>query len=117
MQQYQLIATAAAGIEGLVAKELQALGYETQTENGLVKFHGDAHDIARTNLWLRTADRVKILYGEFKAKTFESLFDQTYALPWEDNIPLDGEFPVSGKSIKSTLHSVPNVQRLSLIHI
>lgn len=112
MQQYQLIATAAAGIEGLVAKELQALGYETQTENGLVKFHGDAHDIARTNLWLRTADRVKILYGEFQARTFESLFDQTYALPWEDIIPLDGEFPVSGKSIKSTLHSVPNVQRI-----
>lgn len=112
MHHYTLIATAAAGIEGLVAKELQDLGYETQTENGLVKYEGTAYDIAKTNLWLRTADRIKILFGEFEATSFESLFDQTYALPWENLLPMDAEFPVSGKSIKSTLHSTPNVQRI-----
>lgn len=112
MQTYSLIATAASGIESLVNRELKELGYKTQTENGRVRFEGTAIDIARTNLWLRTADRVKIIVGEFKATTFESLFDQTYDLPWEDILPLDANFPVSGKSQKSKLHSVPNCQRI-----
>lgn len=112
MQTYSLIATAASGIESLVNRELKELGYKTQTENGRVRFEGNAIDIARTNLWLRTADRVKIIVGEFKATTFESLFDQTNDLPWEDILPLDANFPVSGKSQKSKLHSVPNCQRI-----
>lgn len=112
MKTYSLIATAAAGIESLVAKELKEHGYKTETENSRVRFEGNARDIAFTNLWLRTADRIKISYGEFTAKTFETLFDQTYALPWEDILPLDAEFPVSGKSVKSTLFSVPNCQRI-----
>lgn len=112
MKKYSLLATAAAGIEALVARELKDFGYETQTENGLVRFDGTAKDIAYSNLWLRTADRVKIIFGEFDTKTFDDLFNQTYDLPWEDILPMDAEFPVSGKSIKSTLHSVPNVQRI-----
>lgn len=112
MTNYQLIATAAAGIEGLVANELKDMGYQVQTENGRVRFQGDALDIAKANIWLRTADRIKIVFGEFKATTFENLFDQTYALPWDDILTLDAEFPVAGKSIKSKLHSVPNVQRI-----
>lgn len=112
MKTYSLLATAAAGIEALVARELKSFGYETQTENGLVRFDGTAKDIAYANLWLRTADRVKIIFGEFDTKTFDDLFNQTYDLPWEDILPMDAEFPVSGKSIKSTLHSVPNVQRI-----
>lgn len=112
MKTYSLIATVAAGIESLVANELKEHGYKTETENGRVRFEGNARDIAFTNLWLRTADRIKISYGEFTAKSFETLFDQTYALPWEDILPLDAEFPVSGKSVKSTLFSVPNCQRI-----
>ncbi|UUX34324.1 THUMP domain-containing class I SAM-dependent RNA methyltransferase [Fundicoccus culcitae] len=112
MKTYPLIATAAVGIESLVNQELKDLHYQTQVENGRVRFHGTAKDVATTNIWLRTADRIKIIFGEFDAKSFESLFDQTYALPWEEILPLDAEFPVSGKSIKSQLHSVPNVQRI-----
>ncbi|MBR7926886.1 class I SAM-dependent RNA methyltransferase [Aerococcaceae bacterium zg-ZUI334] len=112
MKTYSLIATAAAGIESLVNQELKQHGYQTQTENGRVRFSGTARDIAFTNLWLRTADRIKLLFGEFKATSFEQLFDQTYALPWEDILPLDAEFPVSGKSQKSKLYSVPNCQRI-----
>lgn len=112
MKKYNLLATAAAGIEALVARELKEFGYRTQTENGLVRFEGTAKDVAYTNIWLRTADRVKIIYGEFDTKTFDDLFNQTYAIAWEDILPMDAEFPVSGKSIKSTLHSVPNVQRI-----
>lgn len=58
---FQLMATCAAGIEALVGKELRELGYDCQVENGKVFFNGDAADIARTNLWLRTADRVKLV--------------------------------------------------------
>lgn len=112
MKNYSLLATAAAGIESLVNQELKSHGYQTQTENSRVRFQGNARDIAFTNLWLRTADRVKVIVGEFTAKTFEQLFDATYALPWEDILPLDAEFPVSGKSQKSTLYSVPNCQKI-----
>ncbi|XJS11497.1 class I SAM-dependent RNA methyltransferase [Aerococcaceae bacterium WGS1372] len=112
MKKYNLLATAAAGIEALVARELKDFGYHTQTENGFVRFQGSAKDVAYTNLWLRTADRVKIIFGEFDTKTFDDLFNQTYDIHWENILPMDAEFPVSGKSIKSTLHSVPNVQRI-----
>ena len=82
MTEFKLLATAAAGIEALVNRELKDLGYQTQTENGRVRFQGDIKAIARTNLWLRTADRVKIIVGEFDAKTFDDLFEQTKALAW-----------------------------------
>lgn len=112
MTKYKLVATAAAGIEALVGKELRNMGYEVQVENGKAFFEGDDYDIARTNIGLRTADRIKIIMGQFTAKTFDSLFEQTKAIPWEKILPVDAEFPVSGKSVKSTLHSVPNCQSI-----
>ena len=112
MTTYKLVATAAAGIEALVGKELRTLGYDCQVENGKAYFTGNDYDIAKTNIYLRTADRIKIVFGQFTAKTFDSLFEQTKALPWEQILPVDAEFPVSGKSVKSTLHSVPNCQSI-----
>ena len=112
MTTYQLVATAAAGIEALVGKELRTLGYNCQVENGKAYFTGSDYDIAKTNIYLRTADRIKIVFGQFTAKTFDALFEQTKALPWEQILPVDAEFPVSGKSVKSTLHSVPNCQSI-----
>ena len=112
MQKFHSIATAAAGIEALVGKELRALGYETRVENGRVRFEGDMCDIMVANLWLRTADRVKIIVGEFDATDFDSLFEQTKALPWEDLLPIDAAFPVEGKSHHSQLHNVPSVQAI-----
>lgn len=110
--EYTLIATAAMGLESIVADEVRALGYECEVENARITFKGDLMAIAKANLWLRTADRVKILVGEFTAKTFDQLFEKTKALPWEEFIEEDGEFPVSGKSIKSTLFSVPDCQAI-----
>lgn len=107
---FKLIATCAAGIESIVGNELKHLGYKVNVENGRVRFDGDVADIAKTNLWLRTADRIKIVVGEFTAKTFEELFQGVESLNWEDFLPLDAEFPVAGKSQKSTLHNVPSVQ-------
>ncbi|MGP6146326.1 THUMP domain-containing class I SAM-dependent RNA methyltransferase [Jeotgalibaca sp. A122] len=109
---YQLVATAASGIEAITGKELKDMGYEVQVENGKAFFKGTTTDIIKTNLWLRTADRVKIVFGTFTAKTFEQLFEQTKALPWEDLLPMDAAFPVSGKSVKSTLYSVPDCQSI-----
>ena len=112
MQEYQLIATAAAGIEAIVGKELRRLGYDTRVENGRVRFTGTIRDVMVTNLWLRTADRIKIVVGEFDATTFDELFEQTKALAWDQFLPLDAAFPVEGKSHRSQLHNVPSVQAI-----
>ncbi|MCA1063133.1 class I SAM-dependent RNA methyltransferase [Rossellomorea aquimaris] len=112
MSTYTLIATAAMGLESIVAKEVKDLGYDCQVENGKVIFKGDETAIARANMWLRTADRVKILVGDFKAYSFDELFENTKKLPWENFLPVDAEFPVQGKSVKSKLYSVPDCQAI-----
>jgi putative N6-adenine-specific DNA methylase len=113
MANYKLVATSAMGLESIVAQEVQALGYETTVDNGKVYFEGDETAIARTNLWLRVADRVKIVVGQFPAKSFEQLFESVKALPWEKYLPVDAAFPVSGKSVKSKLFSVPDCQAIT----
>lgn len=112
MEKFQLVATAASGLEAIVGKEVRRLGYEARVDNGKVYFEGDKLAIARTNLWLRTADRVKIVVAKFKARTFDELFEKTKALPWENYLPVDAKFPVAGKSVKSTLYSVPDCQAI-----
>jgi len=112
MSTYTLIATAAMGLEAIVAKEVKELGYECRVDNGKVIFKGDETAIARANMWLRTADRIKILVGDFKAYSFDELFENTKKLPWENFLPVDAEFPVQGKSVKSKLYSVPDCQAI-----
>ncbi len=113
MTKLHLIATSAFGIEAVVGRELKALGYDDQSvDNGKVTFSGDESAICRTNLWLRTADRVLIKIGEFKALTFDELFEGTKALPWDQWIPVNAQFPVDGKSIDSKLSSVPDCQAI-----
>lgn len=112
MEEFQLMATAASGIEAIVGKELRRLGYNTRVENGRVRFNGNMKDILTTNMWLRTADRIKIIVGEFDATTFDELFEQTKALPWDQFLPLDAAFPVEGRSHRSQLHNVPSVQSI-----
>lgn len=107
-----LIATSTFGLEAVVARELEALGYPARiTQTGRLEFSGDALAVARTNLWLRCADRVQIRIGRFRAEDFEALFDGVRALPWEQWITRDTEFPVAGRSVKSRLTSVPALQR------
>ncbi|AOR23930.1 THUMP domain-containing class I SAM-dependent RNA methyltransferase [Clostridium taeniosporum] len=110
---YNLIATSTFGIESITAKELKALGYEElEIENGKVTFEGDEMDIAIANVHLRTADRVLIKMAEFEARTFEELFQGTKNVKWHEIIPKDGIMHVVGKSVKSTLHSVPDCQSI-----
>lgn len=111
MAKLELIATATFGLEAIVRREVEALGYKIlQSENGKITFLGDERAVVRANLWLRCADRVQIKLAEFEAKTFTELFEQTKALPWEQWIPMDGQMNVSGSSVKSQLHSVPACQ-------
>jgi len=112
MKKYSLVATAAMGLEAIVAKEVRDLGYECTVDNGKVHYKGDERAIARSNMWLRTADRVKIVVGEFKATTFDELFEKTKALNWHDYLPVNAQFPVAGKSVKSKLFSVSDCQAI-----
>ena len=101
------------GLEALVADEMRRLGLKNvQAENGRVHCEGTELDIARLNLNLRCGARVLMELGSFPAPDFEALFQGVLALPWEDYIPRDGEFPVKGYSLNSTLHSVPACQAI-----
>ena len=110
---FHLTARVGFGLEAVVSRELKALGFEDpKSEDGRVHFSGGIDAIVRANLWLRSADRVVLQIGEFKAHDFGQLFDLTRDLPWEQWLPRDAEFPVTGRSLKSQLHSVPDCQRI-----
>ena len=109
-----MIATAAAGLEAVVGREIRNLGIECQVENGRVRFDGTVETIIETNLWLRAADRIKIVVGSFPAKTFEELFQGIFALDWENYLPFGAKFPIAkAKCVKSKLHNEPSVQAIS----
>ena len=111
---FKLIATAAAGLEAVVGREIRNLGIECLVENGCVRFDGTVETIIETNLWLRAADRIKIVVGSFPAKTFEELFQGVFALDWENYLPFGAKFPIAkAKCVKSKLHNEPSVQAIS----
>lgn len=101
------------GVEGLAAQELRELGcQQVQAENGRVLFEGGWDLLARANLNSRFAERVGVLMGEFSARSFEELFQGVRALPWEGLLNRDSAFPVTGSSLNSQLHSVPDCQAI-----
>ncbi|MBO5092462.1 MAG: class I SAM-dependent RNA methyltransferase [Clostridia bacterium] len=109
----EYVATCLFGLEGLLGEELDSLGFKrTETMDGRISFLGDESDIARANICLRFAERVYIKVGEFYATTFDELFEGTKALNWEQWIGKNDIFPVRGHSIKSTLFSVPDCQKI-----
>ena len=112
--QREWIATATFGLEAVVRREIEQLGYEiVKTEDGKVTFAGDESACCRANLWLRSADRVLLKMGEFTAVTFEELFQLTGGLPWEDLIPYGGRVIVTCTSVKSALHNEPSCQSIA----
>ena len=101
------------GLESLVADEMKRLDLkDVHAENGRVHCEGTLADIARLNISLRCGARVLMELGSYPAPDFEALFQGVAALPWEDYIPREGEFPVKGWSLNSTLHSVPACQAI-----
>ena len=101
------------GLESLVGDEVKKLGLaDVRVENGRVLCRGEERDLARLNINLRCGARVLLVLASFRATDFETLFQGTRAVRWEDWIPREGEFPVTGYSINSTLHSVPACQSI-----
>lgn len=114
MRTFELIAPCHFGLEAVLKKEIIDLGYEiSQVEDGRVTFTGDAEAVCRANIGLRTAERILIRIGSFRAVTFDELFEETKKLPWEEWIPADGRFWVTkATSIKSRLFSPSDIQSL-----
>lgn len=114
MKQMEFIAPCHFGMEAVLKREVLDLGYEiSSVEDGKVAFYGDAEAIAYSNIFLRTTERILLKIGEFKATTFEELFDKTKQLPWEAYIPEDGKFWVAkATSIKSKLFSPSDIQSI-----
>ena len=115
MKTYELVVPCHFGMEAVTKREIYDLGYEiTRVEDGRITFEGDAEAICRANVFLRTAERVLLLVGRFKATTFEELFQGIKALPWEEYIPQDGKFWVKkASSIKSKLFSPSDIQSIA----
>lgn len=113
MAEFELLASAAFGMEAIVVRELADLGYaNARVDDGRVRFRGDLAAICRTNLWLRCAERVQVVVAEFPARNFDDLFDQIKVLPWEDWLPVDAKFPVTARCVRSDIRSVPNTQKM-----
>lgn len=111
---YNFIATTSFGLEAVVKREAQNLGLKNiNVQDGRVNFSGDFSDMIKANIHLRCAERVLINLAEFKAHTFEDLFQGVKKIDWASIVPIDGNFHVTGKSVKSTLSSVPACQSVS----
>ena len=109
----EFVATCVFGLESLLGKDIDALGYQrTETIDGRVKFEADVSAVARCNINFRYAERLYLNVGSFHAETFDELFEGAYALPWDSFIPREAEFPVKGHSVKSRLFSLPDCQRI-----
>ncbi len=114
MDKMEWIAPCHFGLESVLKREITGLGYEvTQVEDGRVTFAGGIEAACRANIFLRTAERILLKVGSFRAETFEELFDRTRDIPWEEYIPDDGKFWIAkAASVKSRLFSPSDIQSI-----
>ena len=113
INKFEIVVPTLLGIEAITAREIRSLGYETtNVSDGRVTFKGDFSAVARANTWIRSGDRVLIKVGEFKAVTFDELFEKSKNLPWAEWLPKDAKFPIKGFSFKSALFSVSDCQSI-----
>lgn len=110
---FEFLATAAFGLEGMAKSELLALGMPAKAESGGARFEGSIEDAFKANLHLRTADRVQMILAERKTMSFEELFQLVRDIPWEEYLPRDAKFPVSGHCARSQLMSVSDCQAIT----
>lgn len=114
MNMYEYVAPCHFGIEAVLKREIQNLGYEVvAVEDGKVTFSGNQAAIARANIFLRTAERILLRAGRFQAKTFDDLFEETKSIPWEIYLPKDAKFWVAkATTVKSNLKSTTDIQSI-----
>lgn len=114
MKEFTIAVTCSFGLESVLSRELKYLGYrDLKTENGHIRFKGGPLDIARCNLFLRTADRVLIELADFKADDFDIVFQAVKKIPWEEMLPDDAKVHTFAKSNKSKLFSIPTLQSVT----
>ncbi|MCC3864933.1 class I SAM-dependent RNA methyltransferase [Terrisporobacter petrolearius] len=113
-KEYTLVAPCFFGVEKMLNREIQNLGYEIiKTEDGRVTYKTDEAGIAKSNIYLRCAERVHLKVAEFEAKSFDELFEGTKRINWSKYIPFGAQFPISkASSIKSKLYSTPDIQSI-----
>ena len=114
MDTYTFVAPCHFGLESVLKRELQDLGCEISlVEDGRVTFRGGMDTLCRANIFLRTAERVLLQAGRFRAESFDELFENIKAIPWEEYIPADGKFWVTkATSVKSRLFSPSDIQSI-----
>ena len=114
MKRYKIMAPCHFGLEAVLKKEIIDLGYDvTKVEDGRGTFEGDEEAICRANVFLRTAERILVVAGRFKAETYDELFEKIKAIEWEEYIPEDGKFWVTkASSVKSKLFSPSDIQSI-----
>ena len=108
------IASAAFGMEGMTGRDLKRLGMQNVRvmDIGGAEFEGSFEDAFTANLWLRTCDRIMLVMAQFRATTFEELFQGMKGIEWEKFLPEDARFPIRAKCVKSTLMSPSDVQKI-----
>ena len=114
MKNYTLVAPCFFGVEKMLAREIKNLGYEIiKTEDGRVTYKTDEYGIAKSNMYLRCAERVHLKVAEFEARSYDELFEETKRINWAKYIPFGAQFPISkASSIKSKLYSTPDIQSI-----
>ena len=113
INEFEIVVPTLLGVEAITAREIRGLGYETtDVSDGRITFKGDFSAVARANIWVRSGDRVLIKVGEFKAVTFDELFEKSKNLPWSEWLPKDAKFPIKGFSFKSALFSTSDCQSI-----
>lgn len=113
-EEYNILVTTAFGLESIVKKECENLCFKNLTiENGKINFRGTQEDIVKANLWLRSADRVFIKLLEFKALSYDDIYDNVKSFNWEDYLSKDGQFIVLGKSHNSKMYSISDNQSIT----
>jgi len=113
LSEHRIIISTTFGVEGVVKHELRKLNYEVdRVKNGRIEITGEGRDLARLNLQLRSAERVYLKLADFPARDFDELYDEISKIDWPEILPWNAEIPVSGKSVKSGLHSVPACQSI-----
>ena len=114
MNKFNFIATTTFGLEAIAKREAENLGFNNiSVSDGMVNFSGTIEDIAKSNIWFRSADRILLVMNKFKAVNFEELFQGVKSINWADFLPKDANFIVTGKSVKSQLSSVPTCQSIT----
>ena len=114
MNRYIYVAPCHFGLESVLKREIQGIGCKiVSVDDGRVTFEGDADTAAAANIKLRTAERILLLVDEFRAVTYDELFEKTKAVHWEEFLPRDAKFWVAkASSVKSALFSPSDIQRI-----